>query len=326
MKDNTVIEVSGYIDELRENLQGIFTDVKYNYNVLDLDDDFDQEYIEGDEFYYDEEILTEEAQNEYEEYESFIIEKFNDLRKADFKQYKFLISLIYHDYCLSINDESKLELIFNSLIKTNSNFNQLDLFLQKNKIYYIDFLEGFLRFSEMTYFDKRSIFIDSDNIDKYLHNIFPLHYIDKLYYVLPYTNRTLILIFEKYQVKQFEELKEDAFYEIIDTITSLYECDAENYFDLMIPLLEEYYKYNSYEDNYNKLDDNNKKLMDKIKKEDLEPLLSDIAENDQFLQSIITEFYNYNYEYSEEYKNKVNTFYNTKKDKIKSKLKVLSND
>lgn len=331
MNDDILIEIDGYIDKLRENLQGIFTDIKHNFGILNLSDDYGQENddefnnndFEQEDADYDEEILTEEAQRELE-YQDFIIKAFSKLRETNYEQYKFLISFLYHDYCLSINDEKELESHLNRLIKKYSNFEEIDAFLHDHKDYYVDFLEGFLNFSEMAYLEKRETFIDSSNIDKYLNKIFPLHYLDKLYYILPYNKQTLISIFEKYQITIFRELKVDAFSETISLITDLYYYDMNNYFNLMTSLLENYYKYNSYPNSYKILDKKNTELMAKITNWDLEPLLAEISQDYQFLEIIVDELYNDEYVYSDEYKTAVNLYYNNKtKAKVKNKLKVV---
>lgn len=316
MNDDILIEVDGYIDELRESLQGIFTDIQYNFGILNLSNDYEQEDDN------DEEILTKGAQKEFD-YQNFIIEVFSRLRKVDYKNYKFLISLLYHDYCMSINDEKELEHLLNKLINNNHNFKDIDELLQNNKAYYIDFLEGFLNFSEMPYLDKRGTFIDSNNIDKHLNKIFPLHYLDKLYYILPYNKQRLISIFEKYQITISREYKVDAFSEIISLIADLYYYDMNNYFNLMTSLLENYYKYNSYPNSYKTLDKKNIELMAKITNWDLEPLLDEISQDYQFLEIVVDELYNDEYVYSDEYKKNVNLYYSKVEDKVKNKIKII---
>lgn len=317
MDNRKIIEINSYIDDMRGILFGELTDFKFYHGLGALELNSVNNDIFSDDNYDDEMLDDSNHKDALDEYKYELAEFFENLKKYDLKKYKFVISLIYHDQFLMLDDDE--EKMFEDGISISE---EIDDVLVCNPDILYNMTELFLSFNELSYFNKRKIYINTKDKDQYLNNIFPYHYFDKLYFTVFYDENSLIKIFNDYMLLNYNESVLDACNEVINTIQLLYNFDPDNYYNLMKPLLEKYYKHTMYKEKNGKLDEENELLINNIRNCDLEVLLSDLASNSYFLEDIVFELYNDTYVYSDSYKKKVDSLYNEDSNKnVKIKLK-----
>ena len=135
-------------------------------------------------------------------------------------------------------------------------------------------------------------------------------------------NSINVELFNKNLKYNEEEAKKKSVSEISSTLHSLYYSDPDNYYDLMLPIIKEYYKNMLFKSKYYKVDNTNDELLNKIEKWDLEYLMAEIGENFTFQEILILELYDSIYNYTDTFKSEANSNYiNNCKPKIKQKLK-----
>ena len=174
----------------------------------------------------------------------------------------------------------------------------------------------------MSYFNKRKLFLDNKDLNDYLKKFFPYHYIEGFCYTCRYTPEDIKILFNKNLKYNEEEAKKKSVSEISSTLHSLYYSDPDNYYDLMLPIIKEYYKNMLFKSKYYKVDNTNDELLNKIEKWDLEYLMAEIGENFTFQEILILELYDSIYNYTDTFKSEANSNYiNNCKPKIKQKLK-----
>lgn len=288
------VTVTHFYDDFRDEISKIFLKLQKKYD-LDEEVDFD-----------------DCGKEEYEEYEEDLINHFSALRNNNYNHYLLIITLLYHDYILSLQDDTDplKEVLYEEFEKAREEINDiksLDEYLQNNTQFYSDIVEGFLNFYEYEYFEKRKTYLKSKKIDKYLFKVFPPHLIDKLYYVITYTEEDLMTY--------FEEDGMSAIGVIISLLQNLYQADKENFNKLIEPLIYKYYKNFNYKREKNESDECNDELLKLIEDEDTEVIKEKVINNMDYLENILLEFYNNSFVYDEKYKEEVDNNY--QKHKVK---------
>lgn len=291
------VEVLSFYDDLRDEFKELFDRIKKKYKI-DEDDTISED--------------DPEREERYQLYEEEVIKTLENLRNKNFKLYKDLVRLFYHDYCIIVQDEDDelYEVNQEQFLEAKSEIYDLDtllIYLQENRDFICDLVANFLDFTETDYFSKRKILLETKDLDRYLFKIFPGHIIDKMYYTIPYTIDDLR--------RYFYEEDMNAVGIIISLLQNLYMVDRDNFDKLMNEMLRIYYKNSSYKKQTGICDLDNKILLSKIEKEDLSKIKADIIHSMDDLENILLELYNDTFVYDKNYKEDVNREYN--KHKIK---------
>lgn len=262
-----------------------------------------------------------------EEYEGALLLVFQKMKIRNYKEYKLLLGMFYHDFCLINNNEendfyNEEKQIFEEFKSSVKNINDLLNQIETVPSYICDFVSSFEEFQKMPYFNKRKLFLDNKDLNDYLKKFFPYHYIEGFYYTCRYTKENIKILFDKNLKYNEEEAKKKSVSEISSTLHSLYYSDPDNYYDLMLPIIKEYYKNMLFKSKYYKVDNTNDELLNKIEKWDLEYVMAEIGENFTFQEILILELYDSIYNYTDTFKSEANSNYiNNCKPKIKQKLK-----
>ena len=289
------VTVTHFFDDLRDEYEKIFMNLQKKFGL--------DEFVEPDD---------DEKEEEYEQYTDELIKLFENLKNTNYKLYVLVVSLLYHDYILESNDKKDslhnvLEEHMNYVRSNVEDIKTLIEYLGDNDDFYTDLVERFIDFNENTYFEKREIYLKAKDEDSYLLKIFPQHIIDKLYYVITYTEEDL--------KSYFVEEGMSAVGVIISLLQNLYKVDKDNFNKLIEPLIYKYYKNFRYKKDINESDQDNDELLSLIENKDIEQIKKEIIGSIDFLEYIILEFYNDSFVYDEERKNKVEKEYS--KHKIK---------
>lgn len=345
MKDYYIEEVESCLNDYRDNIYGFFTDIRYQFGIdgSNLPEE-EPETIKMDEKEYElnneenpyndmEEELDEEETEEdmddvaekYQNYSEFILSLMKQIKGYKKEQYEFMMLTMYHDTCIILNDfDNKFyklnREIFKELeakVKTKEELFEL---IESDFCYLADIISFFIDFCGLDYFSKRKLMIDSYDLDKYLNKIYPLHILDKFYYTMPYTENTLIKVFDDNMFLEKNGITGNPINQVAITLNDLYYSDPNNYYELMIPLISNYYKYALY--NQNKYD-TEKELVNKIEEWDISILLTEVVNDMKFMEQIVAEFYNHNYVYDDVYKNIAQEIYDKKiSSAIRKKLTI----
>ena len=290
------VTVTHFFDDLRDEYENIFMKLQKKYGL-----DEEVEYDDDD----------PEKEEEYQQYSEELAIMFQNLKKSNYKLYVFVLTLLYHDYILGVSNKKDplydvLEEHMNHVRSNVDDIESLLEYLEDNTDFYTDLVEEFIEFNENTYFEKRKIYLNSKD-DSYLFKIFPNHIIDKLYYVISYTEEDLM--------SYFIEEGMSAVGVIISLLQNLYKVDENNFNKLIEPLIYKYYKNFRYKKDINESDKDNDELLTLIENKDIEEIKKEIIGSIDFLEYIILEFYNDSFVYDEERKSKVEKEYS--KHKIK---------
>ncbi len=289
------VTVTHFFDDLRDEYENIFMKLQKKYGL-----DEEVEYDDS------------EKEEEYQQYSEELTIMFQNLKKSNYKLYVFVLTLLYHDYILGVSNKKDplhdvLEEHMNHVRSNVDDVESLLEYLEENPDFYTDLVEEFIEFNENTYFEKRKIYLKAKDEDSYLLKIFPQHIIDKLYYVITYTEEDL--------KSYFVEEGMSAVGVIISLLQNLYKVDKDNFNKLIEPLIYKYYKNFRYKKDINESDQDNDELLSLIENKDIEQIKKEIIGSIDFLEYIILEFYNDSFVYDEERKNKVEKEYS--KHKIK---------
>lgn len=287
------VTITGFYQELREQYREIFFKIQKKYG---LDEEVD--------------VDDHDHEEEYAMYEEEIITKLENLKSNNIQQYLLVISMLYHDYILSVENKkdplySVLQEQFESVKEQVGSLKDLYQYLEENREFHSDLVEEFMEFSEMDFFERRERFLETKELDRYLTTIFPPHLIDKFYHVITYTEEDLMSYF----------VEEDmaAVGVIISLLQNLSKVDTNNFDKLIEPLIYKYYKNFSYKKSLGESDKDNDELLELIEKEDIGTIKDRIVNCIDYLEYIILEFYNDSFIYNEEYKEEVNKNYNKHK-------------
>lgn len=329
MNKYDVSVADNFTDELRAKIYNILIKIRhkyYNINIPLNESHFNIFDIINNPTTVIEKQLTF-LENKEQKYETATIQFFSLLKNKNHKQYRLLLSIMYHDFCLDVTSHKSHFLddereIFYDIKSQATTIDKLENVVEKNPTLIFDFNVHFLHYFNLFYFDKRKSMIDNHDLDKYLQTIFPLHYLDKFYYTFPYTISSLTNIFKGFEKFSAPIAQHYSIDKTIGILGALYYSDPDNYYSLMIPLLQKYYSYTLYKSHENKMDNSNNELMEKIKNSDLEVLLTEIVEQPEFLKNVILELYNDTYLYTDKFKKNAEDNYqiNTEQS-VKQKLK-----
>ncbi len=319
MKEVKKVEVNDILSKFREKIQGHYTDLKVQYDLVELDDydikkeEIDKEFVDECDNSDDEDENLEEELDRQEQlqiaFDEKVTEELKELKKKNFKLYEKIITLLYHDYVLVVRDEYNIyykedqELFEENKSRINSK-EDLFNFLDERDDFYSDLISYFCSFAEMPYFKKRELFLKSNSLDKYLTNIFPLHILDKLYHTIEYTKDDL--------VSYFIESDINAIGTIIELLRGLAEHDENNYHKLMTELIETYYKNYIYKQKQNQSEELADTIIKKIEEDDIDNFIEEAKDNIDILEALSLEYYNDSMIYKDDYKEKVNNLYDRK--------------
>lgn len=289
------VTVTHFFDDLRDELERVLLKIQEKYGL--------DEYVD---------TSDNGKEEEYEKYEEDLFCYFDSLKQNNYKHYQLIISILYHDYVLSIQDKNDpmrdiLDEEYQRAREKVNDVESLEEYLDDNEQFYSDMVEGFLEFHQCDYFEKRERFLETKELDKYLTKVFPLHILDKLYYVITLTEEDLM--------SYFVEDGMSAIGIIISALQNLYHFDKNNFDKLIKPLIYKYYKNFNYKRELNESDEDNDQLLELIEKEDVKIIKEKIINSIDYLEYILLEFYNDSFVYDDEYKKKVNDTY--QKHKVK---------
>lgn len=282
---------------------------EYGYNVVDEDKEI---------FCVDEEKMEEFEKG----YTKTIISIFDRIKTEDKNNYKFLITLMYHDYIMLLEyysdefTEEEIEQIedleFNDDIKLINSFEDLDNYLEGNPNFYLVLINYIIQFYDLNYYDTRNLYYKNDKNDKYLSKIFPCHIIDKLYFTRMITSNELI--------EEFKNSEAVAKTEIIRKLQALQEYDINNYEVLVSEMLENFYKNASYKRSIGMCEEVNFNLLTLLETGNINLLKENITGELNSLKCLIQELYNDKKIYDEEFKEKANNYYFENGQKVKEKI------
>lgn len=282
---------------------------EYGYNIVDDDKET---------FYVD----TEKMEEFEKGYTKKIVNIFDKIKEDDEKNYKFLITLMYHDYIMLLeyySDEFTKEEIeqiedieFDDDIKLINSFEDLDNYLEGNPDFYLVLMNYIIQFYDLNYYDVRSLYYKNDKNDKYLSNIFPSHIIDKLYFTRTITSNELI--------DEFKRSEEVAQTEIIGKLQFLQIYDKKNYDMLVSEMLENFYKNVSYKRSIGMCEDVNYNLLSLLENGNITFLKNNVTGELNSLKCLIQELYNDKIIYDEEFREKANSYYSLNGQKVKEKI------
>ena len=289
------ITVTHFFCDFRDELESILLKIQRKYG-LDEEVDFSDSGKEED----------------YEKYEKELSNCFNNLKCSNYKYYLFVISILYHDYVLSLQDEDDPlnDILCEEYLCAKeevTNLKSLEEYLDNNEQFYSDIVEGFLEFNQYGYFEKRKRFLETRVLDNYLNTIFPPHLLDKFYYIINYTEEDFM--------SYFMEEGMSAVGIIIVLLQNLYHTDKDNFDKLIEPLIYKYYKNFSYKREIKESDKDNDLLLELIEKKDIDLVKNEIINSNDYLEYVLLEFYNDSFVYDENYKKKVDDTY--QKHKVK---------
>ena len=331
MKEIKKVTVYSILDDFRDMLQQHYKKLSIQYDLLDdnttpikkevVDDYGNIEEIDEDIEEDVEEVDDEEEDERKQElqiaYDERVEEELKKLKSKNFKLYKNIVTLYYHDYVLLM--ESR----FNDL-----DCDEIEIYEERKKMIdsresllnYIESEDGFLSdlvsyfsdFTDLVFFEKREVFKKTNHIDKYLINISALHILDKLYYTIEYTTDDILSYFAEFDM--------DAIGVILDLLRGLSDHDKENYDKIITVLIDTYYKNYLYKQKSGTSDIEADKILKRIENENIDSFKESIGNDIDILESLALEFYNDNLVYNSDYKNKVQNEYETKKQLIKKKI------
>ena len=289
------VTVTHFYDDLRDELENLFFKIQEKYGL--------DEYVD---------ITDSDNEEDYEKYEEDLSHYFYNLKQRNHSHYQLVISILYHDYVLAIQDKNDpmrdiLDEEYQTAKEKVYDVESLEEYLEENGQFYSDIVQGFLDFHQCDYFEKRERFLRTKSLDKYLNGVFPPHLLDKLYYIISYTEEDLMSYFVEDGIS--------AIGTIISVLQNLYHVDKNNFDKLIEPLIYKYYKNFNYKKELKKSDEDNDRLLELIEKEDIDSLKKKIVETIDYLEYILLEFYNDSFVYDEEYKKKVDNTY--QKHKVK---------
>ena len=113
-----------------------------------------------------------------EEYEGALLLVFQKMKIKNYKEYKLLLGMFYHDFCLINNNEendfyNEEKQIFEEFKSSVKNMNDLLNQIETVPSYICDFISSFEEFQKMSYFNKRKLFLDNKDLNDYLKKFFP---------------------------------------------------------------------------------------------------------------------------------------------------------
>lgn len=174
-----------------------------------------------------------------------ILYYFYMMRNNNYKLYKNIIGLIASDHYKMINDLRKFEIDLKedypylSLYENISNQEKLICIIEEEPSIILEIITYMNEFNSLDYFEKRESYLNcKDNINV-LFKLSPYSVLDYLYYFQKYDFNILKTIYKE-QVEIFNS-KDDAINSLITTMEELFMTDLENYKDLVVELLSDYY-------------------------------------------------------------------------------------
>ena len=126
-----------------------------------------------------------------EEYEGALLLVFQKMKIRNYKEYKLLLGMFYHDFCLINNNEEndfydEEKQIFEEFKSSVKNINDLLNQIETVPSYICDFVSSFEEFQKMSYFNKRKLFLDNNpKIDLNLNS----YYIEDGIVIMKYSKR-----------------------------------------------------------------------------------------------------------------------------------------
>ena len=315
-------KVTNIIDKYRSKYSDFFSNIqdnyldekgiiesKYGYNIVDE---------EKETFCVDKEKIEEFQKN----YTKKIVNIFDKIKEENKNEYKFLVTLMYHDYIMLLEyysdefTEEEIEQIeeleFNDDIKLIDSFEDLNSYLEGNPDFYFTLMNYLIQFYDLNYYDTRSLYYKNDKNDKYLSKIFPFHIIDKLYFTKLITSNDLI--------DEFEHEQNVAIHEIVEKLYMLRRFDKKNYGMLIDEMLENFYKNTTYKRSKGIFEDINLNLITLIEKGDMKYLKHNIIDEHNSIICIIQELYNNCKVYDLEYKKEAENYYQNNCQEVRKKF------
>ncbi len=317
-----ISKVTNAVDKYRAKYSEFFSVIQDNYldekNVVESEYGYNIVDDDTETFYVDQEKMAEFEKG----YTKKIVNIFDKIKEENYNNYKFLITLMYHDYIMLLEyysdefTEEEIEQIedieFDDDIKLINSFEDLDSYLEGNPDFYLVLMNYIIQFYDLNYYDIRDLYYKNDKNDKYLSKIFPCHIIDKLYFTKIITTNELI--------EEFKHSEPVAKSEIIKKLQTLQEYDINNYEMLVSEMLENFYKNVSYKRSIGMCEEVNYNLLTLLETGNIDILKGDITCELNSLKCLIQELYNDKKVYDEEFKEKANKYYLENGQKVKEKI------
>lgn len=299
--DYEYIKIIDTVENFREKYYFLFKLIMDKYEV-----DFDSEDEEVEE-------LTEKLEN----YELGIYRLLKQLNLKYHKQYELLVTMMYHDECLILNDKDSeykkdnIELLkeLKGKIKTKQ-----DLFkLVDNDFTYVhDLITFFCDFCELEYFDKRKLIIDSKTLNPYLQKIYNLNFIDVLYYTKKFNVADLIVMYKDLKHLQRIGIKYNLLNEVTAKVQDLNATDLDNAYELANSLINISYKYLLYDAGHNNMNGQKEKIFELINDKKQELVFDFILNDQKLLKQVLAYVYGDLFTYDYFFKELVADYYNLK--------------
>lgn len=315
-------KVTDKIDLYRAKYSEFFSVVQDDY--LDKKSKMEEEYgynLVGEDtetFCVDKDKMEEFEQG----YTKTIVNIFDNIKEKDKNNYKFLVSLMYHDYMMLLEyygdqfEEDEIEEIeeleFEEDVKLINSFDDLENYLEGNPQFYLVLFNYLIQFSDLNYYDVRNLYYKNSYNDEYLSKMFPCHIIDKLYFTRTITPNDL--------VDEFEKGETIAMREIVEKLRALKRFDNNNYEMLMNEMLENFYKNVTYKRSKGIHQNANVNLITIIEQGDIDFLKKNIVDEYYSMRCIALELYNNSKIYDSEYKKEAEEYYQKNCQDIKRKI------
>ncbi len=318
MNNNSKFYFYNYVNEIREPICE---------SIKKLQKRLINKYIELEKDNYSLSNNKHSLKNFQIEYLSVLVNTIKTLQEQEPKSCQMLLQLLYHDTLMLLNCTDKSPSSTNNLyekLKTNIRTPQEIIALYKtDERHLLNLVNGFLYYNDLDYFAKRKIYLKTTSEDKYLSTIFPSHIIDKIYYTKPYTVNNITGILSRGASFQPPNIVIENIQVAVFLLLNLFNSDIDNYIDIMLPLLNNYYK-NKMAGPAGLFMKNNlsKELINMIENWEITDVLYYVAYNHTFLKDIVLEFYKDQFIYDQPYKQLLDQNYSAKRfNKVRSKFK-----
>ena len=174
-----------------------------------------------------------------------ILYYFYMMRNNNYKLYKNVIGLIASDHYKMINDLRKFDIdleedyLYLDLYESISNQDELIYIIEEDPAMILEIITYMNEFNSLDYFEKRESYLNCKDNLNVLFKLSPYSILDYLYYCQKYDFNILKAIYKE-QVEIFNS-KDDAINSLITTMEELFMTDLENYKELVVELLSNYY-------------------------------------------------------------------------------------
>lgn len=174
-----------------------------------------------------------------------ILYYFYMMRNNNYKLYKNIIGLIASDHYKMINDLRKYEIDLRedypylNLYENISNQDELIYIIEEEPSIILEIITYMNEFNSLDYFEKRESYLNCKDNLNVLFKLSSYSILDYLYYCQKYDFDILNIIYKE-QVEILDS-KDEAINSLITTMEELFMTDLDNYKDLVVELLSNYY-------------------------------------------------------------------------------------